>query len=96
MVKVDAVVCLGFPMSDGELCRAKFAVPTLFFVGERDRSCSVENLEEFRSSSFRSATGLVVVGGADGLLRMSHSKQLVEQVLQPMVDRCIVVRIWLY
>ena len=90
MVKVDAVVCLGFPMSDRETCTAKFNVPTLFFIGERDRSCSVKRLEKFRSS-FRSTTGLVVVGGANGQLRMSHSRQLVEQVLQPMVDRCIVV-----
>ena len=37
-------------------------------------------------------TGLVVVGSADDLLRVSKHKKKMEQITQSMVDRCIIVR----
>ncbi len=40
----------------------------------------------------RGETGLVIVGGADDLLRVSKNKKKSEVITQSMVDRCIVVR----
>lgn len=54
--------------------------------------CSIDDMEDFRSR-MRAVTGLVVVGGADDLLRISPDKMLAESITQEIVDRCILVSI---
>ena len=54
--------------------------------------CSIDDMEDFRSR-MRATTGLVVVGGADDLLRISPEKMLAESITQEIVDRCILVSI---
>lgn len=92
---VDAVICFGFSLTgvngsrgglDDPLLDNK--VPTLFIVGQNSNMCSVDDIEDFRSR-MRAVTGLVVVGGADDLLRISPQKMLAESITQEIVDRCI-------
>ncbi|KAG8173330.1 hypothetical protein JTE90_012378, partial [Oedothorax gibbosus] len=64
-------------------------VPTLFVVGQNAYMCSTDDMEDFRSR-IRVETVLVVVGGADDLLRMCPAKMKCESATQSIVDRCIV------
>lgn len=65
-------------------------VPTLFIIGQNSNMCSIDDMEDFRSR-MRATTGLVVVGGADDMLRISPQKMLAESITQEIVDRCILV-----
>ncbi|KAG8176855.1 hypothetical protein JTE90_027159 [Oedothorax gibbosus] len=93
---VDGVICLGFPLTGVNGSRGDLndplldnKVPTLFVVGQNAYMCSTDDMEDFRSR-MRAETGLVVVGGADDLLRMCPAKMKCESVTQSIVDRCIV------
>ena len=54
--------------------------------------CSVDEIEEFRSR-LRCKSGLVVVGGADDHLRVSHFLKIKCAITQSIADRCITVSI---
>uniref|UniRef100_A0A161M310 Kat8 regulatory nsl complex subunit 3 isoform x2 n=1 Tax=Triatoma infestans TaxID=30076 RepID=A0A161M310_TRIIF len=49
----------------------------------------VNDLEDLRER-LRVHTSLVVIGGADDYLRVTHSKRSADGMTQAMVDRCIV------
>ena len=49
-----------------------------------------DDIEDLREK-LKCRTGLVVVGDADDLLRVSKHKKKAEQITQGMVDRCIIV-----
>lgn len=93
---VAAVICLGFPLTGVNGSRGDLEdplldskVPTLFMVGQNASLCSTDDMEDFRSR-MRAETGLVVVGGADDLLRLSQLKMTTECLTQAMVDRCLI------
>lgn len=65
-------------------------MPTLFIIGQNSNMCSIDDMEDFRSR-MRATTGLVVVGGADDMLRISPEKMLSESITQEIVDRCVLV-----
>ncbi|XP_073998759.1 reduction in Cnn dots 1 isoform X3 [Rhodnius prolixus] len=93
---VSAVICLGFPMNTVEEKRGQpddsilnLNVPTLFVIGKHAATVHVNDLEDLRER-LRVQTSLVVVGGADDCLRITHSKRSADGMTQNMVDRCIV------
>lgn len=49
-----------------------------------------EDIEDLRER-MRIESGLIVVGGADGNLRISKRKRKMEGITQSIVDRCIIV-----
>lgn len=65
--------------------------PTLFVIGQDASDCSVDQMQDLREQ-MRAETGLVVVGGADEHLRLSHRQKKQEGLTQAMADRCIIVR----
>jgi len=97
---VTAIVALGFPTQfiSGKICGdaddllLDCRIPTLFVVGQNATTCSIDDLEDMREH-MQAETSLVVVGGADDRLRMSHSRRRTEGVTQRMVDRCILDKI---
>ena len=97
MEKVTAVVCLGFPyLGLGESCGdvedplLDIGSPTMFIIGQHSATCTIDDIEDMREK-MKVETNLLVVGGSDSLLRMSHGKRKTEGVTQSMVDRCILV-----
>ncbi|OQR79194.1 KAT8 regulatory NSL complex subunit 3-like [Tropilaelaps mercedesae] len=96
---VSAVVCMGFPMTglqgpkqlDDPILDSR--TPILFCVGQFDRSCSLDDLEDFRGY-MKCETGVVVVGGGDANLHMSTKHKRLLGMTQAMVDRCIVEEIF--
>lgn len=93
--RVAAVVCLGFPSSgvggvrgevDDPLLDLK--TPTLFVIGEMSTLSNIDDVEDMREK-MKTETSLLVVGGADELLRVFHKKKRMEGVTQSMVDRYI-------
>ncbi|XP_022672222.1 KAT8 regulatory NSL complex subunit 3-like [Varroa jacobsoni] len=96
---VSAVVCMGFPMTglqgpkqlDDPILDSR--TPILFCVGQFDRSCSLDDLEDFRGY-MKCETGVVVVGGGDANLHMSTKHKRLLGMTQTMVDRCIVEEIF--
>jgi len=97
---VTAIVALGFPTQfiSGRICGdaddllLDCRTPTLFVVGQNATTCCIDDLEDMRER-IQGDTSLVVVGGADDRLRMSHSRRHAEGVTQRMVDRCILDKI---
>lgn len=97
---VTAIVALGFPTQfiSGRICGdaddllLDCRIPCLFVVGQNATTCCIDDLEDMRER-MQSETSLVVVGGADDRLRMSHSRRRSEGVTQKMVDRCILDKI---
>jgi regulatory NSL complex subunit 3 len=63
----------------------------LFVVGQNAVNCSVNQLQEMREH-MRAETGLLVVGGADEQLRLSHRHKREQGVTQAVVDHLIIVR----
>jgi hypothetical protein len=55
-------------------------------MGENGEQCRSDDLEDMRAR-MKVMTGMVMVGGADDLLRMSSQKKKMEAVTQNMVDR---------
>ncbi|XP_064599925.1 KAT8 regulatory NSL complex subunit 3-like [Liolophura sinensis] len=95
MENVSAVVCLGFPMVglhgtrgdvDDQLLNNR--TPTYFVIGQHANTSNLDDIEDMREK-MRAENGLLVVGGADDLLRMSRTKKKQEGLTQIMVDRCI-------
>jgi len=97
---VTAIIALGFPTQfiSGRICGdaddllLDCRTSTLFVVGQNATTCCVDDLEDMRER-MQTDTSLVVVGGADDRLRMSHSRRRTEGVTQRMVDRCILDKI---
>jgi len=97
---VTAIVALGFPTQfiSGKICGdaddllLDCRTPTLFVVGQNATTCCIDDLEDMREH-MQADTSLVVMGGADDRLRMSHSRRRAEGVTQRMVDRCILDKI---
>nr|KAG5705251.1 hypothetical protein BaRGS_011277 [Batillaria attramentaria] len=94
---VSGVVCLGFPFTgihgprgDVEDPLLDSRTPTLFLIGQNACDCTVDQLQDLREH-MRAETGLVVVGGADEQLRLSHRQKREEGLTQAMADRCIIV-----
>lgn len=92
---VTAVVCLGFPFTGvsgkrGDVDDPLFDSrrPILFIIGQTADLCSQDDLENMRER-MRAETSLVIVGGADDYLRVSHAKKKLEGITQTMVDRCL-------
>lgn len=92
---VAAVICLGFPLfginherGDVDDPFLDIKSPTLFVVGQNATTCTTDDMEDLREK-MKVETGLVVVGGADDYLCMSHAKKKAEGITQSMVDRCI-------
>ncbi|GFO25842.1 kat8 regulatory nsl complex subunit 3-like, partial [Plakobranchus ocellatus] len=92
---VHAVVCIGFPTmgisgNRGEVDDTIYncKTPTLFVVGQHASATNLDCLEDIRER-LRVETGLVLVGGTDDQLRMTHSKKRSCGLTQAMVDRCI-------
>ncbi len=61
---------------------------TLFVLGENASQCRSDDLEDLRER-MKAVTGMVMVGGADDLLRVSSHKKKLEGVTQSMVDRFV-------
>jgi len=97
---VTAIIALGFPTQfiSGRICGdaddllLDCRTSTLFVVGQNATTCCVDDLEDMRER-MQADTSLVVVGGADDRLRMSHSRRRTEGVTQRMVDRCILDKV---
>jgi len=97
---LTAIIALGFPAQfiSGRICGdaddllLDCRTPTLFVVGQNATTCCVDDLEDMRER-MQADTSLVVVGGADDRLRMSHSRRRSEGVTQRMVDRCILDKV---
>ncbi|GLH05111.1 Uncharacterized protein GBIM_10722 [Gryllus bimaculatus] len=93
--QVSAVVCLGFPVFTVEGRRGEpndtlldLRCPAFFVIGQNAASVRQEDMEDIRER-MRVETGLVIVGSADDLLRVGHTKKQREGLTQSMVDRCI-------
>jgi len=97
---VTAIIALGFPTQfisgrisgDADDLLLDCRTSTLFVVGQNATTCCIDDLEDTRER-MQSDTSLVIVGGADDRLRMSHSRRRTEGVTQRMVDRCILDKI---
>lgn len=94
---VTALVCLGFPVLGMDGARGDCddllldsRTPTLFVIGQHATTCSVDDIEEFRER-MKAENQLVVVGGADDLLRKTRASKRAEGITQAMMDRCIQV-----
>ncbi|KAL8566033.1 hypothetical protein ACOMHN_062762 [Nucella lapillus] len=95
---VNAVVCLGFPFTgihgprgDCEDPLLGSQTPTLFVIGQNTSDCSIDQLQDLREH-MRAETGMLVVGGADEQLRLSHRQKREEGLTQAMADRCVIKR----
>jgi hypothetical protein len=96
---ISAVIALGFPtnylkgtINDAEEMLVKMKTPTLFIVGQNASTCCIDDLEDMREH-MPADNSLVIVGGADDRLRMSHGRRRYEGVTQSMVDRCVLEKI---
>ncbi|XP_076464007.1 uncharacterized protein LOC143296109 [Babylonia areolata] len=97
---VNAVVCLGFPFTglhgprgDCEDPLLGSQTPTLFVIGQNTCDCSIDQLQDLREH-MRAETGMLVVGGADEQLRLSHRQKREEGLTQAMADRCIIDEVY--
>ena len=59
-------------------------------IGQNASDCSIDQLQDLREH-MRAETGMLVVGGADEQLRLSHRQKREEGLTQAMADRCIIV-----
>jgi regulatory NSL complex subunit 3 len=92
---VAAVVCLGFPLLSVHGARGDVDDPlldnkttTMFVVGQHASASTVDDVEDLREK-MKQETSLVVVGGSDDCLRMSHCRKKIEGMTQSMVDKAI-------
>jgi len=83
---ISALICLGFPMHtlDGTRGEADdpvldLRVPTLFVIGQNATQSRADDVEDMRER-LQGETGLVIVGGADDLLRVSKHKKKLEAI----------------
>jgi len=98
-VSVAAIVSLGFPteflrgsLNDAEEMLAETSTPVLFIVGQNATTCCVDDLEDMREQ-MPAESSLVIVGGSDDRIRMSHGRRRSEGITQSMLDRCILDKI---
>lgn len=97
--KVDALVCLGYPLCAGgdhtrlrdEILRA-LRTPILFVQGTRDALCPLDTLERVRSE-MKTATALHVVEGGDHSLVVSKRQLREADETQEQVDQRILAAI---
>ncbi len=95
---VSAVVCLGFSLADVGGCRGNssddpivdLVMPVLFVVGQFAPRCCLNDIETLRAS-MKALTGLIVVGGGDEHLRLSHHKMISIALTQDVADRVVMV-----
>ncbi|KAG8226516.1 hypothetical protein J437_LFUL006906 [Ladona fulva] len=92
---VAGVVCLGFPMFTAEGNRGEpddslldVHCPIFFVIGQNAASVSVDDVEDLRER-MHIQTNLLVIGGADDLLRVPKAKMKLDGVTQSIIDRCI-------
>ena len=91
--KVDAIVCLGYPLCGGgdrarlrdEVLRAS-RTPILFVQGTRDPLCPLDALERVRSE-MKATTALHVVAGGDHSLLVSKRQLREANETQEQVDQ---------
>lgn len=93
---MNAVVCLGFPLStvDGKRGSSEdlmldLRCPVMFVIGEHSSLSRIDDVETMRERML-APTSLVVVGSADDQLRISTSKKITECISQSIVDRCVI------
>lgn len=98
---VSSVVCIGFPVlaingfrGDLDDPILDMNIPILFVVGQMASTATLDSLERLRECMMRSDTGLVVVGGANDKLIVSHRKKMCEGITQYHVDRSIADEIY--
>ncbi|XP_074643172.1 KAT8 regulatory NSL complex subunit 3-like [Tubulanus polymorphus] len=92
---VAAIVCLGMPFNGIDGGRGGIddpildtRAPTLYVHGQNSTTGSIDDIEDLREK-MKVENGLVVVGGADDMLRMTKAKKKQETITQAVVDRAI-------
>ncbi|XP_071445251.1 KAT8 regulatory NSL complex subunit 3 isoform X2 [Hetaerina americana] len=92
---VAAVICLGFPMHTVEGNRGEpddslldMHCPVYFIIGQNAATVSSDDVEDLRER-MHVETNLLVIGGADDVLRVPKAKMRHDGLTQPIVDRCI-------
>ncbi|CAH1154973.1 unnamed protein product [Phaedon cochleariae] len=99
IAQVESVLCVvsaGFSVWTAEGVRGEpddnlleLQCPVLFVIGQCSSTATQENVEDLRER-MRVETGLIVVGSADDMLRITKKKKKAEGISQSIVDRCIV------
>ncbi|XP_046388973.1 KAT8 regulatory NSL complex subunit 3 isoform X2 [Ischnura elegans] len=92
---VAAVICLGFPMHTVEGNRGDpddsildLHCPVYFVIGQNAATVSSDDVEDLRER-MHVETNLLVIGGADDMLRVPRAKMKLDGLTQSIVDRCI-------
>ncbi|XP_059477401.1 KAT8 regulatory NSL complex subunit 3 [Neocloeon triangulifer] len=95
MESVNAVICLGFPIStlagrrgQADDCLLDITCPILFVIGQNAPTARQADIEDLRER-LKVQSGLIVIGSADEHLRVTSVKKRSEGLTQSMIDRCI-------
>ncbi|XP_065338932.1 KAT8 regulatory NSL complex subunit 3 [Cloeon dipterum] len=95
METVNAVICLGFPIStlagrrgQADDCLLDITCPILFVIGQNAPSSRQADIEDLRERLVVQS-GLIVIGSADEHLRVTSVKKRSEGLTQSTIDRCI-------
>jgi hypothetical protein len=100
VVPIACIVSLGLPARglhhSWEIASDIFTQcrsPTIFVVGSEGTLTSVDYIETLRGS-LPAPNSLIVVGGADDLLRLSSQDKYSEEVCQSIADRCVLEKVY--